>query len=481
MKNQLAKVGVKGDKEVYIYCPSGFIDASRDSSLISKEYGSDTSTIFDDTGVIPGGAVSFNTITVGGKSYRYVPFGQDNLFPYKLKSLIGANMVTSESQDFNIRACYGQGVRFIDKKTKETSDNPDIERFCLRNSLHEMFLEQCTDMKYMYFMVTVIILSRDYSKIVQVRHKDVFSCRFELANDRGVIEHIFYANWLSANIDQAEVIDLLDPIDPLGDLMVRLGKEPNPYTGEMKKTTNSYKFAIVSRMPTFGCSYYPEPYYSAIFRDSWYDIYRLIGIGKRYKIKNNGAPRFQIEVHKDYWMNLCDEENITDPQKRAERIKLEKQNINDYVTGIENAGKTWITGYYIDPNGKENRMVRVYNINEKKEGGDWSDDIQEASNSLCFALGVHPNLIGATPGKSQMNNSGSDKRELFTLKQSMQKPDHDIMLKPYRLILEYNGWSDKVDVDVPMVQLTTLDQNKDSQVVSVDPNNKPQKDGNNNQ
>lgn len=48
--------------------------------------------------------------------------------------------------------------------------------------------------------------------------------------------------------------------------------------------------------------------------------------------------------------------------------------------------------------------------------------MSEASNALCFAHGVHPNLVGATPGKSQMNNSGSDKRELFTLKQALEKP-----------------------------------------------------------
>ena len=184
----------------------------------------------------------------------------------------------------------------------------------------------------------------------------------------------------------------------------------------------------------------------------------------------------QIEVHRDYWEELCNNEDIIDPDKRKERILQEKDNIINFVCGPENAGKALITGYYFDPNGKEQRMVRIINLSEgsKKEGGDWADDMSEASNALCFSLGVHPNLIGATPGKSQMNNSGSDKRELFILKQSLEKACHDIMCKPYHVISHYNGYADRgVTVDVPMIELTTLDKNKDQQtsIVSNNGNN----------
>ena len=261
-----------------------------------------------------------------------------------------------------------------------------------------------------------------------------------------------------------------------------MGKRPDPATGLIhNKPTKDRKFAILSRMATPGYQYYPVPYYSSIFRDSWYDIYRLIGIGKRLMIKNTSAPRVQIEVHEEYWDNVCDNENIEDPVKREERKKQERQNIVDFVCGVENAGKALITGYYIDPNGKENRMVRIVNLNDpsKKEGGNWSDDMQEAANALCFAYGVHPNLVGATPGKSQMNNSGSDKRELFTLKQALEKPYHDVMAKPYHVILHYNGWSERCTVDVPMLMLTTLDENKDAKKVSGNSNSDDNGDNNN--
>ena len=112
------------------------------------------------------------------------------------------------------------------------------------------------------------------------------------------------------------------------------------------------------------------------------------------------------------------------------------------------------------------RDIRVINIEGAKEGGDYADDINVAANTLCYADNVHPNLVGAVPGKSQSNNSGSDKRELFTMKQALETAFHDLLLRPVELCLEYNGWED-VRAAVPIVQLTTLDQHTDAQTKEI--------------
>lgn len=464
---QMVETGRKGNSVHYRIMPSG-IGRSAARNSIEDEYKGDSSKIFDD---IASPYIQAMNLDVDGHSYQFVPFGLDNQLPYKLKDKVMSNMITAQCQYFNILACYGRGVRFVDRVTKMDTDDEDVLRFCLANSLHEEFLEQATDMKMYFFSVTVIILSRDGSKIVKMANKDASFCRFEYApsTKSGRIEHVFYSDWREGvqTDGRVEVIPLLDMQDPLGDLQVRMGITPDPMTGVRRSRTDDRKFAIVSRMPTPGCQYYPVPYYASIYRDAWDDIYRLIGLGKRYMIKNTSAPRVQIEVHADYWDSVCDNELIFDEAKRKERKEQEKRNIIEFVTGVENAGKALVSGYYVDPNGKECRMVRIFSLNDasKKEGGNWSDDMAEASNALCFAFGIHPNLVGATPGKSQMNNSGSDKRELFTLKQSLESPIHDIMCKPYHVILHYNGWNDRYTVDVPMILLTTLDQNTDAKTV----------------
>lgn len=470
-KYTMARVAQKGDMERYMLMPSGVHGVTKNEATIASQYGGDTS--FLGSGEV--GDATYSPITVDGRDYEYVRYGDDDSIPYELQRLLRMNMVAMRAQAFNVQCCYGQGIRFVDRETMKDTTDPEIREFCLRNSIHEVFMEQATDMKFFFWNVTVIILSRDHAKIVQMRHKDVTYCRFQRPDKvTGRIANVFFGDFRkSMSPLEAEVIPLLDYWDPLGDLMARMGKAPDPYTGVTGKAPrdgHDCKFAIVSRIPTPGFQFYPIPYYTAIFDDAWFDIYRLIGIGKRFMIKNTSAPRIQIEVHREYWDNLCNEEGIIDPVERMERIKEERDNIINFVCGPENAGKALITGYYFDPNGKEQRMVRIINLNEsgQKEGGDWADDMSEASNALCFALGVHPNLIGATPGKSQMNNSGSDKRELFILKQSLEKACHDIMAKPYHVVAHYNGWSDRdITVDVPMIELTTLDKNKDQQTSTV--------------
>jgi hypothetical protein len=188
----------------------------------------------------------------------------------------------------------------------------------------------------------------------------------------------------------------------------------------------------------------------------------MIPAGKKAKFRNQTGIKYHVEVHKDYWENLYREEKITDPEKKTARVKKEKENIKNFCTGIENAGKLWITGFYVDPNGKEVRMVRINLIDNSKEGGDWIEDSEEASNMICYADNIHPSLVGAAPGKSKDNRSGSVQRELFTMKQALEKPYHDILLEPLFVIREYNGWTD-FTYDIPVITLTTLDKGKDAE------------------
>ena len=469
-KQEMVPIGRHNGWTHYGIAPVGVVDLAESGSPASKYQESRVivQDFDEELNTVP--------ITIGGQNYEYVPYGDDDQLPFKVMERIGENMVTSQCQLFNVQACYGQGVRFIDRDTREDTQDADIRRFCLRNSLHELFLEQATDMKFFFTTFTKVILSRDHSQIVQLRHKETCYCRFARKAGTKRFDYVLYGDWRDGAPDpkDIEVLPLLDFYDPLGDLLVRIGREPDPLTGENRKAPKDGKdctFAIVCRMATPGRQVYSRPYYFSAFRDSWFDIYELIGIGKRFMIQNTSAPRLQIEVHDDYWDTVCDHEGIVDEDGRKERIKQEKQNIIDFVCGPKNAGKALISGYYVDPSGKEHPMVRVINLNQgKKEGGDWADDMQEAANTLCFAFGVHPNLIGATPGKSQMNNSGSDKRELFTMKQALEKPFHDVMMKPYHVVLHYNGWSDGVTVDVPMLMLTTLDENRDAKEVSASQN-----------
>ena len=415
----------------------------------------DTTTVWDDGDDVVARPVP------GHEGYEYVLWGASDDVPHQLIHLIGSDEVTSQNKFFNVLTCYGGGLRFVDENDKPTR-NKDLKLWAQRQFLPAYFLNQCTDMKYFFFTVCVFILSRDGKMINRIRHKDACCCRLEKADAQGRIRHIFYGDWQN-NPKTVERIPLLDPYDPVGDLMQRMGREPLA-DGKIHPPVKNKKFAMIMRFPTAGQRYYPMPYYTAIFRGGSYDEKRLISAGKRAKLKNHASVKYQVEVARDYWQRIITEENILDPVKQKERIIEEKRKIKDFVSGVENSGKVWITGYYINPDGKEVRDIRVINIEGAKEGGDWSDEVNVASNTICYGDNVHPNLVGAVPGKSQSNNSGSDKRELFTIKQALEVATHDILLMPLHVVCQYNGW-DAVPT-VPMVQLTTLDEHRDSKLVN---------------
>lgn len=423
----------------------------------------DTADVFEEDYLAPEGKV-----VPGYPSFRYVPFGGSDDLPHEILRHIGMDEVLSQNLLFNVLTAYGSGVEYTDPETNRPTKDPEICGFMRANSLKRFYLEQCTDMKHFFFSVAVIVLNRKRDRIVQVRHKDACFCRFEKANSSGKVCHLFYANWnrtRSLGKKDVEMLELLDERDPLGDLRVKLGLDYG-IDGVRKVRTSAYKFAVVMRFPTPGNRYYPMPYYTSLFRGDWFDIKRLIGKGKKAKIRNHAAIRYQVEVHADYWEQICERENITDPVEKEARIKKEQENIRDFVTGIHNSGKVWITGYYVDAYGHEIHMVKISVIDTGKEGGDWSEDTQEASNMLCYGTNIHPNLVGAVPGKSQSNNSGSDKRELFTLKQSLETAFRDMLLGVHELIIWFNGWQDKAVPTVPMVLLTTLDKGTDAKSVN---------------
>ena len=386
----------------------------------------------------------------------YVPWGGDNNMPFDILKLIEDDETLSTCQMFNAEVCFGSGLRY-DTCLATAAVKSEVEDFFLDNDIASYYLGVCQDFKHFGFAVSVIILSRDGTKIVRLLRKEACYCRFAPAGKDGRITRLLYANWRKtiSSREDIEVIRLLDVSNPWSDLKHRL---------EVKDPCR--KYAVVSRIPTPDSTYYPIPYYASLFKGKWYNIKQLIGLAKESKLRNSAPIKYQIEISQKYWESIFRSEGITDRRKQQERIVQEKQSILDFLTGAENSGKAWFSTFYITPDGKEQHDVVINKIDDSKEGGDWSTDIQEAVNMFCFTMRVHSNLVGSVPGKSQSNNSGSDKRELYTIAQALQKPYHDLLFTVHRIIIRFNGWKGVVP-DCPFIQLTTLDEHADAKQVTT--------------
>ena len=388
---------------------------------------------------------------------QYMPWGGDNMMPYNILDLIEKDETLSTCQIFNAEVCYASGLQYNTSLCSQQVKN-EVDEFLLNSSLPQYFLGVCQDFKHFGWCVSVIILDKEGKRIVSLHRKEVCYCRFTPANKNGRIEYVLYANWKKsiASISEIEKIDLLNPDCPWMDLQERIAKK-----------SKVRKYAIVCRVPTPDSTYYPIPYYASLFRGKWYNIKQLIALAKESKLKNSAPLKYHIEVSQKYWEGIFKRERITDPKKMQDRIVEEKRTIIDFLTGAENSGKALFSTFYVSPNGEEQHDVKISRIDDEKEGGDWSTDIQEAVNMVCFTMRVHSNLVGSVPGKSQSNNSGSDKRELYTIAQSLQKPYHDLLFTVHRIIMKFNNWNNAYP-ECPLILLTTLDENTDAKVVSAE-------------
>jgi hypothetical protein len=421
----------------------------------------DSGKVFkEDTDIVP--------VIVDDK-LSYMPWGGDNAMPFNILELIESDETLSTCQMFNAEVCYGSGLNY---NTDECSASvkADVHDFALDNALPLYFLGVCQDFKHFAFCVSVIILNADGTKIVRLLRKEACYCRLSPADKDGAIRQVLYANWRNAvsSREDIEVIELLDINSPWRDLAIRMGRIAGD-DGRTAIRTACRKFAVLTRVPTPDSTYYPIPYYASLFKGKWYNIKQLIGMAKEAKLKNIAPIKYQIEISNKYWDSIFKSEGITDRHQQQKRIVREKQQILDFLTGVENAGKVWFSTFYVAPTGEVQHEVVINKIDNDKEGGDWSTDIQEAVNMFCFTMRVHSNLVGSVPGKSQTNNSGSDKRELYTIAQALQKPYHDLLFTVHQMIIRFNNWSG-CKVDVPFIQLTLLSEHQDAKEVTINPN-----------
>lgn len=439
------------------------LDISTSTSVMMETVPYDVHTLFADSaqteyGIIP----SKDPLVVK----EYVKWGDDNQMPYNVIDRIERDEVLSQNKLFNTQICYGQGVRFYDKATGKVTTNEKVLDFIDENKISEFFAGIIQDMKYFYWSMSVILLDGN-DNIVGIRRMPVENVRLGRADSNGVISKAYYANWREdaepLQEENVQEYDLLNPYAPWRDLAIRMGRMASPVDGKMMRRTSARMFALMVSFPVPGSRYYPVPYYASVFRDDWLEIKKLTQLRLKAGIKNTNAIRYHVEIQQKYWIDLWTRKGVRG-NKKLEAAEQEKEydRIKAFLSDVEASGKALVSEFMTDVTGKETHNIRINTIDTGKQGGEWTDEVTESCNMLCYADGIHPNLIGAVPGKTQVNNSGSDKRELYTMKQAMEDIWHDIISQHFILWLRYEGLHKEIGFDVPIVQLTTLDNHIDA-------------------
>lgn len=434
------------------------------SSLVSFE---------KDTGFLDDPKDSFATVdAVNKKKLKEVEFlywGQQNNLPVSILNKAHANITVASNIDFNARISYGDGLIVVKKVKKEgqityeeliPSEYPEIFSFIEDNNILRILQEAGNDLVVFGDAYIELILNRDQkSKIVMVRHKETAFSRLSKQNEKtGKIDfHGYSSKWGESQLDDVIVTPFLDRNAPIFDLKKRLGLLPNE---DGKHTKSSEKrFVLSLGLPVPGRFYYNKPYWWSIFKSGWYDISCAMPVFKQSLIENKMKILYEININENFWDRLYKSEGITDTNKKSERKMQFLKELDNFLAGKENAGKSFVKHFKYDlTKGYELHDIIIKPIPATNDGGEYNEDVEEANNVISYAMGVHPSLQGATPGKSKTIN-GTEARELFIIKQAMTKPIRDALLSFLYVCKAVNGWDTDVHFVIPNIMLTTLDKN----------------------
>ncbi len=403
------------------------------------------------------------------KTIKVVPWGENNDLPQQIIEKVDKSPDLSTGLLFNIQVGFGDGIVAckieVDddgkKKVVPVWNNKEINEFFEYNDINGYLLEQLTDLNFFYNIFPEIILNKQDSssrKVVELTSKEATFSRWEEMDEKtGKIKNHFYsAKWADDSKPKPEDIETTPVLDfkhPIPDLLKRIGRAAD------SKDEEKYRYIVPVVFPTPGRSYYQKPYWFSIIESGWLDFASSIPEFKKYLIQNGMTIKYMIYLSDDYFPDIMSREGITDAAKQKARIAKEYTDLNTYLTGLKNTGKAMVSYYKTNPDGSKRYKIEIKTVENNFKGGEYLEDSGEVSNMIAYTLGVHPSLIGATPGKNS-SMSGSDKRELFIIKQALLKPIRDRIVRPLYLIKAINKWPDDINFAIPNIELTTLDKNK---------------------
>lgn len=455
----------QSNSEVFDFENTAYLKGSKALVIFSdsREMVGDTNTRTDD----------LEPINKKGKLIKFVKRGNNNKQPVEVMEKVYLNSTLGANVQFNSKMAYGDGIMVVKKErdpvTKEIniveqlpSEQPDIFQFLLDNNYNNATQEWANDIVVFFESYAEFIFARDNkttSKIVQLNPIESVNSRLSKADDvTGLIEyHGYSTKWHESSQPDLKATPLLDRRTPIRDLKVKRGKSMNLRGVKLVPKDVSYMLQLMQ--PTPGRYYNGKPYWWAIFESGLFDFACAIPKLRKALIQNQMILKFHVTIHKDFWVKLFKSEGIpdTDTKLKVARRKKFLKDMNDFLSGEENAGKSFVSEFDYDKiKGFETQDIIIKPIDNKLSGGEYLKDSQEVTDAICYAMEIHPSIIGASGNSGSIN--GTEARELFIIKQAMMKPIRDLLVLPLYIVKEINGWDADIHFVVPNIMLTTVDK-----------------------
>lgn len=390
---------------------------------------------------------------------RWVNWGTSNEFPLEVYKDVKQNGIASRGLKLKVDMLYGKRlvpcrVTGFDatggKETLEFVNDPEINDFLKRSNIDQFRNRLIHDFAFLGQGFPILHLNEDRSKIAMVDHDK--SGKFRYAPfDRSLkrIDTVFRsANWPTPADDQLDIFKCLDSYHWYLEVdRVRFGKDMR------------YVFPV--RSYDIMNDYYAVAVWNAVRENGWLgnsnNIPRII----KAIIKNSMTIKYHIKIPLSYWKGMHPDFDRMDPKVKTRIVDEKLQEINDFLTGVDNPMKSFISHYATDPvTGKEVSGWQIDALEDKMKYDAWNKVSTAASAEIMFAIGINPAIFGlGTPG-GELSSGGSDIRESWLTMIASAQGERDIIYSWWPFVREYNGYPSDVELRTIDQVLTTLDQGK---------------------
>jgi hypothetical protein len=398
-------------------------------------------------------------------SSNIAQWGEDNLYPQNFMKVLKLNGAGGSSYRFNKAAHYGQGFKIFrvdstddgkeDRKLVPLASNKEIHTFFKETRMHRVFTEVIADLEHWNLGFPEYILSNDYNRIVSVRRLQTAKMRYATINPKtGLIEKAYFChNWTTAMKPDSEFVQEIHTIDSYCSAS---------QVKEYCKKNKIHKFTMPIFYPLIDETYYPEPEHHSVYRNGWMDVVNAIPQYKKHFSENQLNVKYMVYISEEYFLRtyLNEWEKYTPEKKKEIRTALTDA-IDSHLAGNKNAGKSIQSTVFKDRDGNWVKGIEVVPLkDENSSEGKGLLDSSAGNSEIMSAIGVDPNLMGVgIPGGKLNGGSGSDKREAFSILNSLFKTKRETTLEMWRLLRDYNEWPEDLEGDFAVTELTTLDKN----------------------
>lgn len=369
---------------------------------------------------------------------HWVTWGKTNKFPIQVMADLRESTIAKRILSQRAKVHVGAGLVYytidIDpdgRRKKRPLYIPEIEEFLEANNAFAVQKAIVEDLETFYNAVPFFKLNLGGDRIAGYGYKKMIHCRWGTDSETSSeIDRVYYSfKWPNPNPkneDDVKVYPIFDQIEPLSEPL---------FTKPISYSTSDE------------CTFYELAVWDSIRQNGWMAIDKLVPKLKKHIFENQAILKYHVKIPYDYWHRKygteCWEGKTMDERNAA--INEELANMDKFLRGVENSGKSFISLYGHDPvTGKPYPGFEILAIDNKLKSEDYLPDATAAYSAICFAMGYDPTLIGAgLIDKRNSGGSGSDKRESLANLQSSMVVDRFVSLEPLRIITTVNKWNEK--------------------------------------